>query len=611
MVSMLVNKNDIEWDGEICITSFEENDIEEQLKNVVCNSLKCVLHIHFGCDYVGVMVLKPEGKLGCFSCYERQYNVNNLFSGERIFCSYKLSGQYLSDIEAGTLKSVIMALVDQLKDTKLQEYAYIIHYKNLNIERKRIRKVEDCKCCGSLIDDYAWNLNMEEEFFSSRNSFRVKDSVNIEKIKDTLYDKNAGLFQYIYKYYRSPYIPIICSEFNDVDSGRRIRSFGRSFKMEGVEASALLEGLERYSGMKPRKRKSIVHESYLDIAETSVNPEDFILHKRDDIEEFGLSKYDEKKAYNWVWAYSWKNKQPVLIPEQVAYFDVNKDTSEKRFIYDTSNGVALGGSRQEAILYGLYELIERDAFLLAWFNKYRPVKIDIHSIKNEKILETIRLVEFNGYRLHLFDITTENRVPAVWIVIENPNKDAKVRSYHAAGAHTNPYKAIEGGLVEAITSMPIYENILPKERGRAELLNADYSQVTRMEDHVLMYSVPESFEKLNYLFEDEKYMTIEELYPEWDEENHTDSLTKTLTDILDRISNYHDEILMVDQTNDLIEDLDLYCAKVIIPSMQNMYFGEQYKRLNTERIKTGAVLAGWRDTPIDEKDMNIVPHPFP
>ena len=322
-------------------------------------------------------------------------------------------------------------------------------------------------------------------------------------------------------------------------------------------------------------------------------------------------KYDETKPINWTWAYSWKKKSPILIPEQIAYFDVNKNTEEKRFVYETSNGVSLGGSLQEAVLYGLYELIERDAFLLCWYNRYQPTKIALDSIKDERIRETIRLVEANGYKIHIFDITTENRVPAVWVLLENPNEDAKVRSYTAAGAHSNPYKAIESGLVEAITSMPIYESIMPAEKERAHLLNSDYSQVTKMEDHVLMYSVAESFEELKYLFEKEEYKTVEELYPWWEEEKEERSLTKTLERIFHRIMQYHEDIIIVDQSNDLIERYGFHCAKVIIPSMLTMYFGEQFKRMNTERVCSGAVLSGWRKEPISAKDISQVPHPFP
>ncbi|MBP5554059.1 MAG: YcaO-like family protein [Lachnospiraceae bacterium] len=609
MSGKYIDKKQLDWEGPVFISSYTK-DYSDELIEMMAGGEE-VLHIHYGCDYLGIRIAGTYSDQGCFYCYERQFNINNSLRIEKCESCFCEEGE-LSDSQTRALNRIAGAIVKSLSENEAnRKFTYFIRYKDYSVNRIKVRKLEDCKCCGSKVDDYAWILNMDEEFFEGEDGYRVHKNVNLDAIKDMTYNRTSGLFQYIYKYYRSNYIPIICSEFNDVVTGRRIRSFGRSFSMSGVESSSILEGLERYSGMIPRKRRSIVHERYKTIKDTGINPEKFILNTGHDIEKFGLKRYSSQNKYNWIWAYSWNDKKPVLIPEQIAYYDVNKDSAEKRFVYETSNGASLGGSRQEAVLYGLYELIERDAFLLAWFNRYKPVKISTESIRNEKILDTIRLVEMNGYKVHIFDITTENRVPAVWVLLENPSPDAGVRSYSAAGAHTNPYKAIEGGLVEAITSMPIYESILPEQAERAHLLNRDFSQVTMMEDHVLMYSVPESFERLRYLFENEVYKDIDELYPEWEEVKGERSLTVILTSILDRIAQYHPDIIFVDQTNDLIEGQNLFCAKVIIPTMQNMYFGEQFKRLNVERIRWGAVQAGWRDIPLDEKDISNVPHPFP
>lgn len=599
-------------DDVLLITDFQQTNMEEQVKNAKDEAEERVLHIHYGCDYIGVAILNKRGSLGCFSCYERQYNINNNFFLESNDQNkdYGIYEKKLENMYARQIANIIATSLIQL--SKGKEVAYIIYGNASSVDKIYIKKIENCMCCGTMRKDEAAHMDFEiEEFFGDKESFRLKKEPNLDKMKKELIMYRAGMFQHVYRYYKSPYIPILCAEFNDVMSGRRIRSFGRSFHSSGVETSALLEGLERYSAMLPRRWKSDIRKTEREIGKNGVIPERFVLHEREDLEEYGITKYDKNRPINWTWAYSWKKKKPILIPEQIAYFDINKYTKEKRFVYETSNGVSLGGSLQEAVLYGLYELIERDAFLLCWYNRHQPTKIELSSIKDKKVLDTIWLVEANGYKIHIFDITTENRVPAVWILLENPNPKAKVRSYTSAGAHSNPYKAIESGLVEAITSMPIYENIMPAEEERAHLLNRDFRQVTKMEDHVLMYSVPESFEHLHYLFEKEEYQTIEELYPWWEKEKEKESLTKTLEKIVKRILESHEDIYIVDQGNDLIERYGFHCAKVIIPSMLTMYFGEQFKRMNTERVCNGAVLSGWRKKPIDVEDICQTPHPFP
>ncbi len=67
---------------------------------------------------------------------------------------------------------------------------------------------------------------------------------------------------------------------------------------------------------------------------------------------------------DWVWGYSFLKERPILIPELLAYYSLGY---EEGFVYETSNGCALGGSLEEAIFYGIMEIVERDSFLMTWY----------------------------------------------------------------------------------------------------------------------------------------------------------------------------------------------------------------------------------------------------
>lgn len=608
-----IDYKSLNWCGEIIVTNFDQNNIDEIiLEKIKNNKNSLILHIHYSVNYASVTILFSDNDKGCFRCFEKQYNQN-----KGLIISDNSKKFYISNInykkEMKIINDIIKIIVNNLKKNSSKKTdSYIVWYKSLKIEKVNIIKLENCCFCKTMVNDYKLIFNLDEEFFYDFSSFRIKKDLPITEMKSFLHNHTYGLFQAIYKYYDSHFIPMVCSEFNDVTTGNKIRSFGRSFNMKNIEILSMLEALERYSGMIPRKKKSIINSNYFKIKNNAINPEKFILNYDKNIEKFGYEKYNPEKNYNWIWAYSWKNEKNVLIPEQIAYFDINK-YPDKRFVYETSNGIAIGGSLQEAILYGLFEVIERDAFLLSWYNRYKPKKIKIESIKDKKILEIIKIVEFSGYKIHIFDITTENLVPSIWALIENPNANAKVKSYSAAGTHINPYKAIESALVEIITSMPVYEKILPLKKEKASFLNENYDKVNIMEDHVLLYSIDASFDNLKYLFENEVYKNIDEIYTNWNNKKNINqkSLTKILKKITERILKFHDDIIIVDQSNDLTKKFGFYCVKVIIPSMQTMFFGEQFKRLNIDRIKNGAVYSGWREKPILESDINKAPHPFP
>lgn len=56
--------------------------------------------------------------------------------------------------------------------------------------------------------------------------------------------------------------------------------------------------------------------------------------------------------------------RPILVPESIAYYSLGHRDA---YVYETSNGCAIGGSLEEAIFHGILEVVERDAFLLTWY----------------------------------------------------------------------------------------------------------------------------------------------------------------------------------------------------------------------------------------------------
>ena len=55
-----------------------------------------------------------------------------------------------------------------------------------------------------------------------------------------------------------------------------------------------------------------------------------------------------------------------MIPASLVYLAIPPTAREDAFTPATSNGLAAGPTLDYAILHGLYECIERDAFLITW-----------------------------------------------------------------------------------------------------------------------------------------------------------------------------------------------------------------------------------------------------
>lgn len=121
----------------------------------------------------------------------------------------------------------------------------------------------------------------------------------------------------------------------------------------------------------------------------------------------------------------------MLVPEQLVYYRLPdpEDRPANRFVYEVSSGCAMGGSIEEATLNGLFEVIERDAFLCNWYGQQTPVELSLRDASNPDIHFLLARSEAQGYKLHAFDIGTGFGVHCIWAMILNPAEKAPVKAY--------------------------------------------------------------------------------------------------------------------------------------------------------------------------------------
>lgn len=603
-----------------------QNDIE--ILNAIKFALKRnipMLTISIDFDKILIGPLFVPNLTGCYMCFCERVKINH---ADKILPN-KVA-KVIED-ECRLWDELFLSIICELVQNELVSYAryqksifenkvYILKKGSNEFIRKSFIPYEFCKACSGMKDDVAEDsiIDLEkEELKPDFYAYRLKENMDIDYFKSNYMDFQSGLINHIYKDINSNLLPMVGVEYYTKEKDYVNRAFGRNYDYLSAEKSALLEALERYSTMTPRGKRTKVYATYQEVMENAIDPRKFCLHEEKQRNEQGyeLIQYCDSLKINWVWGFSIRNHKPILIPEQIIYYDVEKfadKTKGSRFIYETSNGAAVGGSLQEAILYAIFEVIERDAFLVSWYNRLQLTEIDLgDDIENKNITLMHEMLKNQGYDIHFFDMTMENKVPSIWGLMINPDKNALVKSYTAAGAHINPEKALEGAMIEVVTSLPIYEKLLPAQRKKAyEMLN-DSKKVTKMEDHVLLYSIPEAVERFSFLFEKKNKKKMSELYQYWYENVPSISLTQELNQIIENILKYHEDIIVVNLENEVLSRQGLHAVKVVIPSMLTMTFGQQYRRLNYERILTGPVISGYRREPIKREKINLDPHPFP
>ncbi|MBS4176535.1 TOMM precursor leader peptide-binding protein [Lederbergia citrea] len=485
----------------------------------------------------------------------------------------------------------------------------LINLKTLNSSWHSFLPDPLCKTCSLLPNDSpeAARITLQPSPKISPDSFRCRSIVDLNKIlrKEYLDHKTGFLNEKVYDLV-PPFADVIVNlPLFSGDEG----TAGRTHSYTVSESTAILEGLERYCGMSPHGKRTVVHDSYRNLKDIALNPISVGVHANEQYAQpnFPFKPFNPDSPINWVWGYSFLQENPILVPELLAYYSLG---CGEGFVYETSNGCALGGSLEEAIFYGIMEVVERDSFLLTWYAELPLPRLDPYSTNDQELplmIERVRAV--GGYDLHFYNSTMEHGIPSVLALAKN-RKNKGLNIISAAGAHLDPIRAVKSAIHELAGMMLTLDENLEKGKERYVRMMQDPSLVTKMEDHGMLYGLPEAEERLQFLLDDHRPLqTFEEAF-KW-KTRHTD-LTDDLRDILKLFSRLDLDVIVVDQTTPEIKRNGLFCVKVLIPGMLPMTFGQQFTRIiGLERVLRVPMDLGYAKQLLSIEQLNPHPHPFP
>jgi ribosomal protein S12 methylthiotransferase accessory factor len=178
----------------------------------------------------------------------------------------------------------------------------------------------------------------------------------------------------------SPDMPICAScvmalPLPDIGKKRILHGEGKGETREHAIISAIGEGIEHYSASL-WNRSELTRGSAETLGNRVFDPQ-WLVHY--DAEQYALRNFPYRPLAPdtvLLWARGcWLDTgAPVLVPAQATYLGFNDD--ELTFGQTTSSGLAAGNSFEDAALRALYELIERDSFMLHWLAGLAGERID-------------------------------------------------------------------------------------------------------------------------------------------------------------------------------------------------------------------------------------------
>lgn len=366
-------------------------------------------------------------------------------------------------------------------------------------------------------------------------------------------------------------------------------------------AAALGEAVERYSAAYMPEAQ-IVSSSADQLGPEAVAPERFALFHQNQyaLPCFPFQRFHSGTRLRWVEGFSIPDGERAYLPAQLAYLRPAV-VGEALIGYSTSNGLACGASLEEAILGGLFEVIERDAFMLTWYNRLSLPRLAWESDRHLAAL-TERCFTSTGLRYSLIDLSIFFDVPTVLGVVWGPAAELGALGV-GAGCAATVQQACQKALSESFAvrrwarEMAIAE---PDRRPSTSL------EITSFEDHLLFYVEEANARYAAFLDSSSEKRNVQEIAPV-----EGSTVGEQIESLARRLATRGASAYAVDVTSPDVRSSGLRVARVVVPELCGLDVVDTARLLGGRRMYFAAYEAGLLPAPLAYGDLNPYPHPFP
>ena len=383
------------------------------------------------------------------------------------------------------------------------------------------------------------------------------------------------------------------------------RSGGSAGSRDRALAAALGEAAERYSAS-----YLPIHGVRLatarELGPAAVPPERFALFAEHqyDAPSFPFRRFTRDTRVRWVEGFSIPDGSPAWLPVQLVYLPWRTpgDSGEQAIAYSTSNGMACGCTLEEAVLSGLLELLERDAFMVAWASRLSLPRLD-WSGHRELVAHDRRYFRPAGLAYAAVDLSPLLSVPTVLGVVRDESGRGAALGVGAAAAITVE-EAWRRALAEAFAVRSWAE--ATRVGGAPRAFASDYSDVTSFDDHVELYASAERAEATRFLDASADLRDVRDVEP-----IEGGDVKQRIEALSSRLAARATSAYAVDITSADVRAAGLRVVKVVAPELCSLDVAHEGRFLGGDRVYRAAFEAGLRARPLSPAELNPLPHPFP
>ena len=373
---------------------------------------------------------------------------------------------------------------------------------------------------------------------------------------------------------------------DELRSGLSGGSFGKGSTAEQAEASALMEAIERYSGIYQGDEIRST-KRFTDFAEgEAVRPNDILNyseaqyairndHSQHDEAHPAPEPFDPDARIEWSPVWSLRDQRFKYIPTSLLYFFY----SGPRAFHTDSNGCAAGNTVQEAIVQGFLELVERDAYAIWWYNRSQRAEVDLSRIEDSYVRDLQSQFADFGRKVWVLDVTSDLGVPT-YVAIMHWMKNGQEHIEFGSGAHFDPRIA----LLRTLTELSQFLAIGMMNGGSGEKPSLDGVTPLKIENYPFLLPAKNPIPTPQLGLPIPRSTTREQV--------------DACVEIARRAG--HD-FMVLDQTR---PDVGVPVVRVIVPGLRHFY-----RRFGPGRLYDVPVRLGLRDQPIAETELTpFLPH---
>ena len=346
---------------------------------------------------------------------------------------------------------------------------------------------------------------------------------------------------------------------------------GKGAKKEQAKASAMMEGFERYSAEKQTMdevNSKIANIQEMD-GEKFIDPNDLILSN-----EVKDLDFEKENPLEWTLATDIISEEEYYIPSNGIFHPyipkqsnfnenskshLNNENPNKKNNHKTAtaifkgntNGLASGNVLEEAVLHGILEVIERDAWSIFELTKKNKKEIDIEQIENPLINSLLDKFKKESINIKLMDLTADIDIPTIAATADDTILQDPALLTLGVGTHLNPEIAVLRALTEVAQSRATQIHGTREDTTRAVFMRkAGYIRMKKMNKH---YFDNES---------EENIIDISDI-----KDKSTNSLKKDIEITTKELKdNGLNKVLFKDLTR---EEIGVNVVRVVIPEAEN------------------------------------------